>query len=207
MSISGLFISALMIILAYLLGSVPYGLILAKKFCKIDPRKSGSGNPGATNVARLCGKKWGALTLFCDLAKGCLAVLLAILVQGQLDTVWQYTPLAAGFAAVFGHIYPAFLNFKGGKGVATTVGVFLPLAFTPFIISVIICLLVIWRSGFVSAGSISLVLALPIFNLIFGYPSVAVLACIIGAMVLLAHKDNISRLLSGQEKSWTRKEN
>lgn len=190
---------------AYLLGSVPYGLIIATKFCGTDPRTAGSGNVGATNVARLCGKGWGALTLLCDLGKGALAVSLALYMARYFDG-WQYTHLAAGFFVIVGHMFPVFFHFKGGKGVATTVGVFLVLSPLPFIMAAIICLLVIWRSGFVSAGSLTLALCIPLFAAVMGQYAVAVLGGIVALMIIIAHRQNIRRLVKGEEKPWNTKQ-
>ena len=147
----------LWICLTYCIGSVPFGLVFAKTFCRIDPRTAGSGNVGATNVARLCGKAWGAATLACDLLKGTIPVFIAMQYSTS-ELVWTLTALAA----ILGHLYSCFLGFKGGKAVATSIGVLIPLAFWQLLIAVCICLFLIWRSGFVSLGSLALVTAMPI---------------------------------------------
>lgn len=105
----------LWICLTYCIGSVPFGLVFAKTFCRIDPRTAGSGNVGATNVARLCGKAWGAATLACDLLKGTIPVFIAMQYSTS-ELVWTLTALAA----ILGHLYSCFLGFKGGKAVATS---------------------------------------------------------------------------------------
>lgn len=194
----------LSLLLAYLLGSVPYGLIIATKFCRIDPRTAGSGNVGATNVARLCGKGWGALTLLCDLTKGALAVGLAWYIGNHYGG-WQYAHLGAGLFAILGHMFPVFFRFKGGKGVATTVGVFFALCPVPLILSAIICLLVIWRTGFVSAGSLTLAVAIPLLAVINNQHAVALLGAIVALLIILAHRQNIQRLMKGEEKPWNTK--
>ena len=141
----------LCIVLGYVLGSAPWGLVIARTFCGIDPRNDGSRNTGATNVARLCGFRWGVLTLACDLGKGALPVALAL---------WLgLSPLlvtCVALACVLGHVFSCFMGFRGGKAVATSIGVFLPLAFFPLLFSCAACVLVIWRSGFVSLGSLTL---------------------------------------------------
>ena len=195
------------LVLSYLMGAVPYGLVLAKTFCGIDPRNAGSGNTGATNVARLCGKKWGFFTLLCDVGKGVFAVGLGIFAISMADTPPLYTPLFCGLFVVVGHMFPVFLGFKGGKGVATTVGVFFALAFFPFLLSVGLCLLVIWRTGFVSAGSLCLAFSLPPVLFFAGMPAEAVLALATGTLITVAHKENIRRLLKGEEKPWNTKKN
>lgn len=194
----------LIFIIAYLLGSVPYGLILSTKFCGIDPRTAGSGNVGATNVARLCGKGWGTLTLLCDLTKGALAVGMGWFLAKTYNG-WEYAHLGAGLFAILGHMFPVFFRFKGGKGVATTVGVFLVLCPLPFIVSAVICLLVIWRSGFVSAGSLTLAVAIPLLTAINGQYPVTLLGCIIALLIFFAHRQNIQRLMKGEEKPWNTK--
>lgn len=181
---------------AFFLGSVPFGLVIAKKFCDIDPRENGSRNVGATNVARLCGFKWGALTLACDLLKGFLPV-------------WAFSspdsgllPYAAGLGVILGHMFSYFLNYKGGKGVATTIGVFLALAPCQLIISAAICLILIWRSGFVSVGSLALVSSLPVLLLLSGRFGSMFFAVVTAVLVIYAHRENIARLRRGEEKPW-----
>ena len=183
--------------IAYVLGSVPFGLVLAKTFCGIDPRTAGSCNIGSTNVARLCGKSWGVATLACDILKGVLAVAVAM----QLSDSAMLHSLTA-LAAVAGHLYSCFLHFKGGKAVATSIGVFLPLAFWQLLAASALCLLVIWRSGFVSLGSLTLVTALPVALAVSGQWTWLPLALGVWAVVVWKHRENIVRLRAGTEKSW-----
>ena len=192
-----IFIFALIVgVGAFFLGSVPFGLVIAKRFCNTDPRESGSGNVGATNVARLCGFKWGALTLVCDLLKGFLPVWLFLSSESSLLSY------AAGLGVIVGHMFSYFLNYKGGKGVASTVGVFLALAPVQLIISAAICLILIWRTGFVSVGSLSLVTLLPLLLLFSGRPADALFSTVIAVLVIYAHRENIARLRRGEEKPW-----
>ncbi|MDO5484468.1 MAG: glycerol-3-phosphate 1-O-acyltransferase PlsY [Desulfovibrionaceae bacterium] len=188
--------------LAYVIGSVPFGLVLAKHFCGIDPRQDGSHSIGATNVSRLCGFHWGAATLVCDVLKGTLPVWLAML----LDFSPLFITLTA-LACVVGHVFSCFLGFKGGKAVATTIGVFLPLAFGPLAIACLLCVLVIWRSGYVSLGSLCLVVALPLFLMMSEAIIWAPLAFILMALVVWRHRENIVRLKAGTEKSWLKSRN
>ncbi len=190
-------IPALLIAAAYLLGAVPFGLVIAKVFCGIDPRKAGSGNTGSTNVARLCGTPLGVLTLICDAGKGAVPVSLA-LHQG-LSLYWCG---AVAFAAIVGHMYSFFLAFKGGKGVATSVGTMLPLAFVPLLIAGAACILMIWRTGYVSAGSLTLVSVLPIACIALGRFELLPLTLAVGLLVAWAHRENIKRLRRGEEKPW-----
>ncbi|MDR3074075.1 MAG: glycerol-3-phosphate acyltransferase, partial [Deltaproteobacteria bacterium] len=143
---------------AYVLGSIPFGLIIAVRCCGLDPRSGGSGNTGATNVARLCGVKWGVLVLVCDALKGLVGVAVALRLDPSSAALHSFTAMAA----IIGHRYSLFMKFKGGKAVATTVGVFLPLAFWQLLVAGLVCVLVIWRSGFVSLGSLTLVTLLPV---------------------------------------------
>lgn len=184
--------------MAYVLGSIPFGLIVALKFCGLDPRTDGSGNTGATNVARLCGVKWGVFVLFCDALKGLVAV---AVVMGLAPDSSLLHSLAA-MAAIIGHRYSMFMHFKGGKAVATTVGVFIPLAFWPLVIAGAVCILVIWRSGFVSLGSLTLVTLLPILLILSGNWGPFPLAVLVAVLVYYAHRENIRRLMRGEEKPW-----
>ncbi|WMW67298.1 glycerol-3-phosphate 1-O-acyltransferase PlsY [Nitratidesulfovibrio liaohensis] len=190
----------LWIAIAYVMGSIPFGLVFARTFCGVDPRTGGSRNVGATNVARLCGTKWGVATLLCDALKGALPVAIAMSFS---DSAFFHSLTA--LAALVGHLHSCFLGFKGGKAVATTVGVFIPLAFGQLVLAGIACLLVIWRSGFVSLGSLTLVTALPVFLLVYGKWKLLPLALVVMALVYWSHRENIGRLARGEEKPWQKK--
>ncbi|MBO4369637.1 MAG: glycerol-3-phosphate 1-O-acyltransferase PlsY [Desulfovibrio sp.] len=190
-------LSVLLVLFAYLLGSVPWGLVIAKNACGIDPRFAGSHSIGATNVSRLCGFGWGVATLLCDLLKGALPVWLAI--HCGLSSFFVSV---VAFAAVLGHVFPCFLQFKGGKAVATSIGVFLPLAFLPLLAACLLCLLLIWLSGFVSLGSLTLVSSLPLFLFFSDQNEWLGLAFCLAALVFYRHRENIARLHQGTEKSW-----
>ncbi len=185
------------IVLSFLIGAIPCGLIIAQKYCNIDPRLSGSGNVGSTNVARLCGKQWGVRTLICDILKGCIAVTVGYAFGDGM----VYISLV-GLAAVLGHVFSPFLDFKGGKAVATSIGVFMGIAFWPLIFAVLVCLACIKFSGFVSLGSLALVITMPVFLLIGGYCSAIPLSLGIMALVIWTHRANIQRLICGIEKPW-----
>jgi len=189
-------IAFLLFLMAFGLGMVPFGLYVARFVKGIDPRDAGSRNVGATNVARLCGTPWGVLTLALDLFKGFLPAALA-----PAETGWVALSLI-GLAAILGHAYSPLLNFRGGKAVATTVGVFLALAPAALILAAICTLAVIWLSGYVSVGSLTLALALPVFCLLTGKLSMIPLA--IGVMLFLfwRHRENILRLDRGEEMPW-----
>ena len=190
-------LEVLWIALAYVLGSVPWGLVIAKTFCRLDPRESGSRNTGATNVARLCGFGWGVATLACDVCKGALPVWLAFRINPSPVFV-----SVVGLACVLGHVFSCFMKFKGGKAVATSIGVFMPLAFWQLLAASALCCLIIWRSGFVSLGSLSLVAALVVALAVTGQWVWLPLSLCVLAVVVWKHKENIARLLAGTEKSW-----
>ena len=190
-------LEVLWIALAYVLGSVPWGLVIAKTFCHLDPRESGSRNTGATNVARLCGFGWGVATLACDVCKGAVPVWLAFRINPSPVFV-----SVVGLACVLGHVFSCFMKFKGGKAVATSIGVFLPLAFWQLLAASALCCLVIWRSGFVSLGSLTLTAMLPLLLLLTGAWQWLPLALLIMALVYWSHRENIVRLLRGVEKPW-----
>ena len=195
-------LSVLWIFVAYGIGSIPFGLVFAKTFCHIDPRTAGSGNVGATNVARLCGKIWGGATLLCDVLKGALPVFVAMRLAEDLSSGGTLAVSLTALATIFGHRHSCFMHFKGGKAVATSVGVFLALAFWQLVIAGAICLFLIWRSGFVSLGSLALVTAMPVLLLVSGHFGLLPLAVIIMVLVFWTHRENIERLAKGEEKSW-----
>ena len=190
-------LEVLWIALAYVLGSVPWGLVIAKTFCRLDPRESGSRNTGATNVARLCGFGWGVATLACDVCKGALPVWLAFRINPSPVFV-----SVVGLACVLGHVFSCFMKFKGGKAVATSIGVFMSLAFWQLLAASALCCLIIWRSGFVSLGSLSLVAALVVALAVTGQWVWLPLSLCVLAVVVWKHKENIARLRAGTEKSW-----
>lgn len=187
----------LWILMSYFIGSIPFGVVIARTFCGIDPRASGSMSPGATNVARLCGFPYGIATLVCDVAKGALPVWGAL----WLDPNTFFVSMT-GLACVAGHIGSCFLHFRGGKAVATTIGVFIPIAIQPLLGACALCMLVIWRSGYVSLGSLTLVTSLPILLIFVEAWQWLPLSICLALIVYWRHRSNIDRLLRGEEKSW-----
>lgn len=188
----------LLMIGAYLLGSVPTGLLLARAFGGVDIRTKGSGNIGATNVYRTLGRTVGILTLAGDCLKGMLPVIAAKALE--LPGPWI---AGVGVAAFLGHVFPVFLRFKGGKGVATALGVFLaasPLAVLAALV-VFIIMLVSWR--FVSLASITAAACMPAFTaLIDKKPTIVAMSLCIAAIVIAKHRDNIRRLCTGTESKF-----
>jgi glycerol-3-phosphate acyltransferase PlsY len=180
--------------LAYILGSVPSGYVLGK-LAGIDVRDVGSGNIGAANVARAVGKRQGALTLVADATKGFLPVSIAILLQ--LD------PLAIAFTAIaafLGHLYPLFLNFQGGKGVATALGALLAIAPIATFVLLALFALVAFSSRIVSLSAMAAAVAAPLVLWLFYQPPAIVgMAFFFAAMIVLRHHGNIERLRAGTE--------
>ena len=187
--------TAIAIVLAYLLGSVPTGLWLGLRFRGVDIREHGSRNIGATNTLRVLGRGLGAVALIGDIAKGVIAVL----VIGQLSP-YPYGPLACGIAAILGHTFSIFLRFRGGKGVATSAGVFLALAWLPMLVAVAVFMIVVALTGMVSAGSLAG--AIVITAMVWAMPVDTVLRVIItvvAAIIVIRHRSNIQRILAGTE--------
>jgi glycerol-3-phosphate acyltransferase PlsY len=180
---------------AYLIGSVPSGLVLSKLFGKQDPRDHGSGNIGATNVMRAGGKLLGAVTMLADIFKGLVPVALAIF--SGLSEEW----IAAIALAVFlGHLFPLYLKFKGGKGVATMFGVLLPWQPVAALTGLVIWALLLRFSHYVSLSSILVALALPLLVWWTGGSIACLLASMaFASLVTVKHADNIRRLMDGTE--------
>ncbi|OAQ21611.1 glycerol-3-phosphate 1-O-acyltransferase PlsY [Thermosulfurimonas dismutans] len=192
------------IIGAYLLGSVPFAILICKPF-GIDPRKAGSGNPGATNVARLLGKKWGFLTLVGDLGKALGPVALAKYLL-RTDPYYYWWLSGVGLAAFLGHLYPIYLRFRGGKGVASATGVLLLLCPLAVGISLPLFIFSVALSGYVSVGSLLASLSAPLWVYLF-CPRVPymILASFMAVLIWIKHRENIKRLLRGEEKSWRKR--
>ncbi|RII26378.1 MAG: acyl-phosphate glycerol 3-phosphate acyltransferase [Geobacter sp.] len=183
---------------AYLVGSVPTGLLLAKLIGGVDIRNAGSGNIGATNVYRTLGRKVGIITLVGDCLKGLLPVVFAR--QMGLPVEWV---AVIGAAAFLGHVYTIFLGFKGGKGVATALGVFLALAPLAVLGALAVFIIVILKWRYVSLASISAAAAMPVFIILQGnHPSVVAMTLMIAALVIYKHRENIGRLRDGTESKF-----
>jgi glycerol-3-phosphate acyltransferase PlsY len=179
------------ILLCYLLGSIPFGLLLTKAAGLGDIRVMGSGNIGATNVLRTGSKKLAAATLFLDGLKGAAAVLLA--------QHFAQAPILGGLAVFLGHLFPVWLKFKGGKGVATGLGVFLGGCFPLGLIACAAWLLAAFALRFSSAAALAAFAVAPFAALVLGHQPFALLALVLGAMVYWKHSANIARLRLGTE--------
>ncbi|KAA0252579.1 glycerol-3-phosphate 1-O-acyltransferase PlsY [Acidobacteria bacterium ACD] len=188
---------------AYLLGSLSFATILVKLFLGIDVRDHGSGNAGATNVLRTAGRRLAVFTLLLDVLKGSLAVLGMRLLTP--DPTWHATAAAA---VIFGHVFPVFFGFRGGKGVATAVGAFLCLSPLAVLVVGAVFGLVVWLTRLVSLGSLTAACLLPVvMGLLFRAPDADVLAAVANAAFLVfSHRANVKRLLDGTERRLGQKE-
>ena len=183
---------------AYLLGAIPFGLLVSKLKGAPDPRSVGSGNIGATNVVRSAGWAAGLLTLALDIAKGYVAVTLTARLTASEDPLW---PAAAALAVMLGHVFPVFLRFRGGKAVATAVGAYFALAPLPLTGSLVIFAATVAVSRYISLGSILAASSFPLFWWWYARPPAPVLAAAILSALLIVwrHAANIGRLRAGTE--------
>lgn len=190
--------SILAILLAYLAGSIPCGLLLSKKMGEGDLRTIGSGNIGATNALRTGNKKLAALTLVLDLFKGTLGVLIAYLLAPEVAAT-------AALAAVLGHIFPVWLKFKGGKGVATGLGVILGLSPLVFVLMIATWLGMFKWKRISSLSALTAYALAPLFAYLSGNLQLAMSAFVLAIIIFATHKQNIQRLLTGEEKPFVKK--
>lgn len=194
----------LIIVLAYLVGSIPTSVWVSKYFFQIDIRDYGSGNAGATNTYRILGAKWGTLVMVVDMLKAVLAVKLAFLLPEAYDNELYLVnlQLGLGLAAVIGHIFPVWANFKGGKGVASLFGMVLGIQPNVALCCVGVFILVLYLTRWVSLSSILASIAFPVFILvIFNEPEhlYRVFAIVVALLVLFTHQKNIGRIIKGNE--------
>ncbi len=194
----------LLIILAYLIGSIPTALIISKKFFGIDIRDFGSGNMGATNAFRVLGPKYGTLIMVLDVLKGIFAVGLFYFLPYYLTNELERTNfmMGLGLAAVIGHIFPVFANFKGGKGVATLLGMLIAVQPIIAVCCIGVFLFVLFLTRYVSLSSILGAIMLPVCVLWIWNEhemSYRIFALLVALLVIITHQKNISRLLKGAE--------
>lgn len=194
----------LLIVLAYLIGSIPTSVWVSHFFFGIDIREYGSGNAGATNTYRVLGPKWGTIVMVTDMLKGMIAVKLALLLPEYAENDLRFTNLqiGLGLAAVIGHIFPIWADFRGGKGVATLFGLVVGISPWTALSCSGVFLLVLFLTRFVSLSSILASVAFPVFILvIFNVDNniYRVFAIAVALMVVLTHQKNITRLLKGSE--------
>lgn len=197
--------AATAIAIAYLLGSIPFGLLISHAR-GVDIRKAGSGNIGATNVMRSVGKRWGILTLLLDALKGYVSAAMFPLLLQRLElmpTSPAWLKIACGCAAILGHNFPLYLQFKGGKGVATSAGVLIGIAPGALLIGLAVFAIVFGASRYVSLGSVMAALIIPPAGAWLYWkqdgPLIPIVLAILGVLVIWRHKVNIRRLLNGTE--------
>jgi acyl phosphate:glycerol-3-phosphate acyltransferase len=191
---------------AYLLGSIPFGYLIVRLISGADIRETGSGATGATNVMRKSGKAAGIVTLVLDAAKGFIAVLIArSLASGDQDV--QIIAAASAVFAVFGHCFPVWLKFRAGKGVATGLGVFLAIVPWSVLAAAVVFVLIVWRTRYVSLGSIAAAICVPLWTAIQhlalspvrNFDQVMIALCLVSGLIIWKHSENIKRLIAGTE--------
>ena len=188
-------------LIAYLIGSISFAIIFSKKFAGFDVREKGSKNAGTTNVLRTVGKKAAALTLICDILKGVVAVLIAILAS----KIWKESDVEilkylAGLFVIIGHTFPVYFGFRGGKGVATALGVLLMVNPQIGVSCLVFALIIMIATRFVSLGSILAAILFPILTVFMTENFYAkVISILIGLLVIFNHRTNIKRLKDGTE--------
>lgn len=183
------------IVFAYFFGSIPTGVILSKQFGKIDIRDKGSGNIGATNVYRTLGKTLGVLTLLGDALKGMIPVIIAIWILKS--EVWIGLTALSAF---IGHIYPVFLKFKGGKGIATALGVFVIIVPWAILLAFFVFAGILYKWRYVSLSSMISAASLPIWIILLSYSNIYFFfSIIVASLVVYRHKENIQRLIRNEE--------
>ncbi len=195
--------TAMFVIAAYLVSSIPFGLILARLAKGIDIRQHGSGNIGATNVLRVVGRKWALLVFSLDTFKGIFAVVMPEIVLGERPPI--PVALLLGAAAIAGHTFPVWLRFKGGKGVATSLGVFLAVALVPTLLTFALWVLVFAITRIISAASLTAAVAFPavLFFMERAEPDrewLLAMGLLLTVFIFFTHRANIGRLLKGEEK-------
>ena len=199
------------VVIAYLLGSINFAVIFANAFLKKDVRELGSGNAGTTNVMRTAGFLPGALTFICDALKGFAACFIGkmLFIHAFPDTIpWIYVAYMCGVACMLGHVFPIFFRFKGGKGVATSVGIFAVCCPIAIILGLTVFALMTLFTRIVSLSSLVATVTVISLSIVFYNSDAnivlpAVLSISMGAIVFLKHKDNIKRLIKGEEKKIT----
>lgn len=190
--------SAVLIVLSYLLGSVPVGLIVARLMGGVDPRKSGSGNIGATNINRTLGKGAGIATLIGDMCKGAAPTYYAIYYIGGPDII-----SLVALAAILGHLFPVYLGFKGGKGVATALGVLIVVSPLSALICAVVFGVIVFFTRYISLGSMYAAVTMPLaLALVPGSLWFVPVSVVITMLIVYKHKENIKRIKEGKESKF-----
>lgn len=195
-----IFYQFLFLIITYLVASIPFGLVFGKIFAKVDIRESGSKNIGATNATRILGKKIGFLTLLLDSFKGMIMVIIGRFSFYQIDNLHFFLVLVS-FVAICSHIYPIYLNFKGGKGVSTAIGTIIALDFSVGILAICFWILTFASFRISAVASLVAIFSTTIFSTAYDAPLSQIIFCwIIFIIIFMRHRENIIRILTGEEK-------
>ncbi len=196
---------AIVAIIAYLIGSINFSVILSKKMAGFDVRDKGSGNAGTTNMLRSVGKKAAAITLVCDILKGVVAILLAMLMNKiSPNSNGALLVQIAGVAVILGHTFPIFFKFKGGKGVATSLGVLIMSNWQIGLICLVFALILIILTQMVSVGSIAAAILYPVLTIFIPQNYIIpgnyiIYSIVLAVIIVFNHRENVKRLLSGTE--------
>lgn len=196
---------AIVAIIAYLIGSINFSVILSKKMAGFDVRDKGSGNAGTTNMLRSVGKKAAAITLVCDILKGVVAILLAMLMNKTFpNSNGALLVQIAGVAVILGHTFPIFFKFKGGKGVATSLGVLIMSNWQIGLICLVFALILIILTQMVSVGSIAAAILYPVLTIFIPQNYIIpgnyiIYSIVLAVIIVFNHRENVKRLLSGTE--------
>lgn len=195
-------------LLAYAIGSINFSVIISKKYAGFDVRGKGSGNAGTTNMLRSVGKKAAAVTLICDILKGVVAIIIA-LIAGKIakNTDQALLVQIAGIAVILGHTYPIFFGFKGGKGVATSLGILIMTNWQIGLICLLFAVIIMAFSKMVSMGSVGAAILFPILTLFIQNHYIVqasgfkyfIYSVIVAAIIIFNHRSNIKRILNGTE--------
>ena len=197
--------SVIVAIIAYLIGSVNFSVILSKKMAGFDVREKGSGNAGTTNMLRAVGKKAAAITLVCDILKGVVAILLAMFIANIVkNSNGALLVQIAGVAVILGHTFPIFFKFKGGKGVATSLGVLIMSNWQIGLICLVFALILMVLTKMVSVGSIAAAILYPVLTLFIPQNYIVsgnylIYSIILAILIVFNHRENVKRLLNGTE--------
>ena len=196
---------AVMVIIAYLIGSINFSIIFSKKMAGFDVREKGSGNAGTTNMLRSVGKKAAAITLICDILKGVVAILIALFIGKIIDSANASALVqTAGIAVILVHTFPIFFKFKGGKGVATSLGVLIMSNWQIGLICLVFALILIALTQMVSVGSIAAAVLYPVLTLFIPQNYITegnylIYSILLAVLIIFNHRENVKRLLNGTE--------
>ncbi|MFM6973325.1 MAG: glycerol-3-phosphate 1-O-acyltransferase PlsY [Alphaproteobacteria bacterium] len=194
------FYQVIFLVITYLICSIPFGLLFSKIFANTDIRKLGSGNIGATNVTRILGKKFGALTFVFDSGKGMIMVIIARFAFVESDDLHNFLVLVS-LIGICAHIFPIYLNFKGGKGIATTIGCLIALDFNVGMLAIFFWILSFAACRISAVASLIAIFSTTIFSTAYDAPILQIIFCwIIFALIFYKHKENVIRILTGEEK-------